>query len=68
MWTKDDCLAFASDSADSAFAYASDYSSLQESIDIARENIRCTLQEYRASEYEREAWAVFDSRVANKGS
>lgn len=66
MWTREDCLAFAANSADAAFAYANEYSSLQDSIDIARENIRCTLAEHGCSKYEYEAWIVFDSHVSTK--
>lgn len=65
-WTKEDCLSFARASADSAFADAGYFESLQDSIDCARENIRCTLSEYQASEFEYEAWKIFDSCIAEK--
>lgn len=63
MKTREDALAFAKASADSAFAMQSYYSDLQDAIDSNRENIRCTLQEYDLVEFEYEAFDAYDKAI-----
>lgn len=60
VWNREDALWFGRASAE----YAVDQRFEGDAFDSVRENIRCTLQEYHASEWEYDAWAEFDSVVA----
>jgi hypothetical protein len=64
MMSREEALGFAKSSASMAFDYRNDYPTLQDSIDGHRDNIRDTLKDERCTEYEAEAWAVFDAEVA----
>lgn len=61
--TKQEAIEFAVSSARMAVNAWDDYGSLQNSIEAHRDNIRDTLNEYKCSEYEAAAWAVFDAKV-----
>jgi hypothetical protein len=58
-WDREDALWFARASAEHAVS-----SKLTgEDLDSVRENIRCTFEDYRCSQFEQEAWALFDQIV-----
>jgi hypothetical protein len=62
-WTRDDAIWFGRASAESAV----DQKYRGDAFHAMRENIRCTLEEYHASEWEYEAWKEFDAVVAKAG-
>jgi hypothetical protein len=62
-WTRDDAIWFGRASAIDAV----DQKYCGDAFHAKRENIRCTLDEYHASEWEYEAWAAFDAVVAEAG-
>ena len=63
-WSQAEAVDFARFSARTALDQTGEWGSLQESVDNYRENVRDTLAEYRAAQYEADAFAAFDAVVA----
>jgi hypothetical protein len=61
--TKQDAIQFGKSSAFEAFDQAGSYGSVQNAVDCYRDNVRDTLNEQGASEWEPEAFAAFDAEV-----
>lgn len=62
--TKQDAVQFGKSSAFEAFDQAGAYGGRQQAIDSYRDNVRDTLNEQGAAEWEPEAFAAFDAEVA----
>ena len=63
IWTHDEAVDFGRASAEWALDAFHDYGSLENSIGSARENVRDTLQEYHAVQFEAEAFEAFDAVI-----
>jgi hypothetical protein len=65
MMTREEAIEFGERSALTALDQTYAHQSLQDAIDSYRENVRTTLQDERADQYEAEAFAEFEKVIAN---
>ena len=64
MMSREEALDFAKASAAEALDQVYAFSSIEESSASYRENVRTTLQDERADQYEVDAFALFDSIIS----
>lgn len=58
-----DTIDFAKASAVAALDQATEYGGMRNSIDSHRENVRETLKEHNATQYEEDAFSAFDNHI-----
>jgi hypothetical protein len=64
MMTREQAIEFGKASAEMALDQVGEWGSIQNSIDNYRQNVRTTLQDERADQYEQEAFESFDRIIA----
>lgn len=64
MMNREQAVEFAASSADMAVDQACAFPSVQDAVASYRENVRDTLKDERAAEFEPEAFDAFDARIA----